>query len=230
MVGSSIILKTTDGGATTWSTQTTAPHALKSVDCPDVNTCYAVGSPGLILKTTDGGSNWIQQNPPSGNFNSVECLDVNTCYIGGSKIFKTTDGGCTICSSTSWIAQIAAPHTLNSVDCLDVNTCYAVGSSGSILTPVELFQCGTGTILQGNNCVPDLDEICGDGTFISELQCIGLGMQAVGGTLLEIDTVAVFVAAIGVDPLITGLIVLSMVGVAGQAAWFVHRRKNKKII
>ncbi len=50
----------------------------------------------------------------------------------------------------------------------------------------------------------------------------------VGGTLFEIDTVAVFVAAVGVNTLITGLVVLTLAGVAGQAAWLVHKRKKKK--
>jgi len=53
-------------------------------------------------------------------------------------------------------------------------------------------------------------------------------MQAIGGTLFETATVAVFVAAVGVNPLITGLVVLTLAGVAGQAAWFVHRRKKSK--
>jgi len=54
----------------------------------------------------------------------------------------------------------------------------------------------------------------------------GNGMM-VGGVLLDIDTTAVLLAAIGTDPLITGLVALTMVGIAGQAAWFIHRRKKK---
>ncbi len=49
----------------------------------------------------------------------------------------------------------------------------------------------------------------------------------VGGILLSIDTTGVLVAAIGTDPVITGLVAITMAGIAGQAAWFIHRRKRK---
>jgi len=86
--------------------------------------------------------------------------------------------------------------------------------------------CGSGTIIQGLQCEADLNAICGEGTFISGLQCLGLGLMAVGGTLLEINTFALFVGAIGVNPVITGLVVITIAGVAGQVAWFVHRKKR----
>ena len=86
--------------------------------------------------------------------------------------------------------------------------------------------CGTNTITQGNECIPNLNAICGEGTFISGLQCLGLGIQAIGGVLVEISALAVIAAAIGVDPLITGLVVITMLGITGQAAWFIHRRKK----
>jgi len=45
--------------------------------------------------------------------------------------------------------------------------------------------------------------------------------------LLDIDSWALFVANIGVNPVITGLVAITMAGVAEQAAWFIHRRKKK---
>jgi len=146
--------------------------SLQSVDCTDANTCYVVGGLGIILKTINGGSNWNEQNSGTTNFlRSVNCIDAMTCYavgnsdgVGGSStILKTTDGG------TTWSGQNSGiTNTLRSVDCLDVNTCYAVGSSSSILTPVELFQCGTGTIQQGNECIidPNLTVISEDTTIL----------------------------------------------------------------
>ena len=92
--------------------------------------------------------------------------------------------------------------------------------------PTSTTTCSSGTILQENECVPDLDSICGEGTFISELQCLGLGIQAVGGTLLKINTFALFVSAIGVNPVITALVVATMVGVAAQVGWIVHKKKK----
>jgi len=52
------------------------------------------------------------------------------------------------------------------------------------------------------------------------------GSMAVGGLMIPVDTVVLLAAAIGVDPLITGLVAITMAGVAAQAVWFVHRRKK----
>jgi len=59
--------------------------------------------------------------------------------------------------------------------------------------------------------------------------CAGITtlFQMVGGMLLDIDSWAVLGASIGTNPVITGLVALSMAGVAGQTAWFIHRRKKK---
>jgi len=52
-------------------------------------------------------------------------------------------------------------------------------------------------------------------------------MGMIGGELLDIGTVSRFVGAIGVNPVITGRVAITMGGVAAQAIWFVHRRKKK---
>ena len=51
-----------------------------------------------------------------------------------------------------------------------------------------------------------------------------LGM--IGGELLDINTVSLLVASIGVNPVITGLVGITLAGVALQAVWFVHRRRK----
>jgi len=53
-----------------------------------------------------------------------------------------------------------------------------------------------------------------------------MGM-AIGGELINIDTVSLLVSAIGVNPVITAIVGITLAGVAGQAAWFIHRRKKK---
>ena len=93
------------------------------------------------------------------------------------------------------------------------------------------IECGDKTELNSNNqCVPDLDKICGMGTVpdFNLLMCFGITMQTVGGELLDINTVSLLVASIGVNPVITGLVGITIAGVAGQAVWFVHRRRNPK--
>ena len=68
--------------------------------------------------------------------------------------------------------------------------------------------------------------------FLTEVEVIGDAIQGncnvIGGNILEIDNYALFVAAIGTNPIITGLIGITLAGVAGQAVWFVHRRKNSE--
>ena len=66
--------------------------------------------------------------------------------------------------------------------------------------------------------------------YLTEVEVIGDAIQGncnvIGGNILEIDNYALFVAAVGTNPVITGLVGITLVGVAGQALWFVHRRKN----
>ena len=50
----------------------------------------------------------------------------------------------------------------------------------------------------------------------------------VGGYLIDIDNASLFVAAIGTNPVLTGLVGITLAGVAVQAVWFVHRRKNSE--
>jgi len=55
------------------------------------------------------------------------------------------------------------------------------------------------------------------------------GMSMIGGELLDLDTMALFVGAIGVNPVITGLVAITMGGVAAQAIWYVNSRRVKKV-
>ncbi len=48
----------------------------------------------------------------------------------------------------------------------------------------------------------------------------------VGGYLIDIDYTPLFVAALGTSPIITGLVGITLAGVAGPTVWFVYRRKN----
>lgn len=89
--------------------------------------------------------------------------------------------------------------------------------------------CGQGTIEISGICVPDLNQICGQGTTpnFNTVMCIATNMgNMVGGTLLEIDNYALLVAAIGVNPVITGLVGITVAGVVGQAVWFVYKKRK----
>ncbi len=71
-----------------------------------------------------------------------------------------------------------------------------------------------------------LDDLEGDHDTLAQL-IQNIGSMAVGGIMIPVDAVVLLAAAIGVDPLITGLLVLSMVGVSAQVVWLIHRKKKK---
>ena len=50
----------------------------------------------------------------------------------------------------------------------------------------------------------------------------------VGGYLIDIDNASLFVAVIGTNPVLTGLVGITLAGVAGQAVWFIHRKKQSE--
>jgi photosystem II stability/assembly factor-like uncharacterized protein len=102
-VGTSTIMKTTDGG-TTWKYMAPIPfehcELCKSLSFPeDAQIGYVVGGGGHIVKTTDGGATW--QNQSSGTtvtLNTVQFpIDAQTGYVAGltGTILKTTNGGAT---------------------------------------------------------------------------------------------------------------------------------------
>ncbi len=88
----------------------------------------------------------------------------------------------------------------------------------------SIFAC---VALPGSFPDPTLAAQCQGAAVLLNNHCFAEVMAMVGGALLSIDTTAVLVAAIGTDPVITGLVAITMAGVAGQAAWFIHRRKKK---
>ena len=88
-------------------------------------------------------------------------------------------------------------------------------------------QCQDKATLVGNHCVPDLSQVCGSGTIPQNLMCIAQSMGSmIGGSLLEINSVSLLVGAIGTNPIITGLVGITIAGITGQAVWFIHKTKK----
>ncbi len=79
----------------------------------------------------------------------------------------------------------------------------------------------TSELLPSLSCGPGTKEV--NGVCLCEQQ----NNQCVGGVLLDTDTVSLLAGSIGIDPLLTGLIGITIGGLAVQAVWFVHRRKKK---
>jgi len=93
----------------------------------------------------------------------------------------------------------------------------------------QQLMCGEHTEEILGFCVPKLAELCSTGTMIDMGVCTAQAMGSmIGGALMDIDTTALLVASIGTNPIITGLVAVTLAGVAGQAVWFVHRRKKSK--
>ena len=49
--------------------------------------------------------------------------------------------------------------------------------------------------------------------------------MAVGGMMIPVNAIALLAAGIGVDPLVTGLLLVTVVGISVQLAWILHKRK-----
>jgi len=67
---------------------------------------------------------------------------------------------------------------------------------------------------------------CGPGTTLEGFMC--MCTQAIGGIMIPTETISLLAAGIGVDPLITGLLLVSMVGISLQVGWLLHKRKESR--
>ena len=73
-----------------------------------------------------------------------------------------------------------------------------------------------------------LAEQCQGAAVLIDNHCFAQALSSmIGGELLEINTIPLLVGAIGVNPVITGLVGITLAGIVGQTAWFVHRRKKR---
>jgi len=126
---------------------------------------------------------------------------------------------------------IGGPYCYNNIFGLNANTpnCpvgYIPDTIFDLSASAEVFQACTAA----TGSFPDttLEAQCQGAAVLLSNHCFAEALASmVGGILLSIDTTAVLVGAIGTDPLITGLVAITMAGIAGQAAWFIHRRKRK---
>ena len=92
------IYKTINGGVS-WTPVLSGNYAsLRSVNCTDNVTCWAVGNRGTILRSTDGGAAWdLQASGISADLYDVTFLDRQKGYVvgHGGGALMTTDGGLT---------------------------------------------------------------------------------------------------------------------------------------
>ena len=76
---------------------------------------------------------------------------------------------------------------------------------------------------------PTHPDQCQGASFLFENHCFAEALSSiVGGELLSINTIPLLLGAIGTNPIITGLVGITIAGVVGQTAWFVHRRRKSE--
>ena len=99
--GYSVILRSTDAGATTWTEsyyQYYDPNELRSLAFFDKNNGITVGTDGTILTTADGGINWTKRTSGTTNIlYEVKIISGTTAIAVGASgtVLKTTDSGIT---------------------------------------------------------------------------------------------------------------------------------------
>ena len=100
----------------------------------------------------------------------------------------------------------------------------SVGYFSDLVTPGNIEIC---TSLPQQTPDPTLAAQCQGAAILVNNHCFAEALSSmIGGALMDIDTVSLLVGAIGTNPVITALMGITLAGVAGQAAWFVHRRKK----
>ncbi len=95
------ITKSSNGGATWYSSQHQPVKVYFTVCAIDADTYYAAGEAGFIQKTTDGGLSWVTQNSQTAaDIHKIHFINNNTGFASGDYnasgenfILKTTNGG-----------------------------------------------------------------------------------------------------------------------------------------
>lgn len=134
-----VVVRTTDGGATQWSSVAGTTQNLNAVHMVSATEGWAVGNGATILHATTG-TNWSFQTPPGGvgALFDVFFLDnmngwaVGNVVAGGLAVLVTTDGG------ANWNFTATQPaggaSSLNGVLFTDTMTGVVVGNAGIFRT------------------------------------------------------------------------------------------------
>lgn len=141
--GCSALLSTNGGTSFTrlYFTSTTCSQALGGVSFVNATTGFIDLENGTFLATTDGGNTWTPKtaipgaSPGNGTGFAAEIFFTSATTgvalqagTGGSKIYRTTDGG------GSWTQALATTQPITDVTFVDANNGFAVGNAGIYAT------------------------------------------------------------------------------------------------
>ncbi|MCW2928198.1 MAG: hypothetical protein JWM86_2166 [Thermoleophilia bacterium] len=137
------IRRTTDGGATAWTSQTWTDAAggpgpavtnLTGIDASDADSFVAFGSGGRVLATTDAGVNWrdisIGSSP---SIIDVAIISDNVMVAVGysGQIFQTSNA--TNATPTWTLRSTGIDSALEAVEVMDATNVVAVGHDGAVV-------------------------------------------------------------------------------------------------
>ncbi len=132
IAGSSVVLRSTDGG-TSWNSLVGAPKsALYAISALDSLTCWTIGS-SMIYRTVDGGSNWSSLAvtlPSGGRLTGCAMVSPTTGWVVGSGgvVYRTTNRG------DSWaLVPLGLTTKLNAVFFLNQARGWIAGDAGTVL-------------------------------------------------------------------------------------------------
>jgi len=142
-------------------------------------------------------------------------LPIETIQVIGPEVVLDTD-----LSSGSSSAQCPPSHPFliggSYLSTIDSNASYRI--TPSFDTVSNTYTIVATLLIGGGAIITQPFALCANFNF----------PMAVGGLIIPIDTIALLAAGIGVDPIITGLLLLSMVGISFQVGRMLHKRKEDK--
>ena len=182
-----------------------------------INSAVTVGPSGSITLSPTSINNNLFVNGPSGSLT-----------IFGTFTMNDNDDDLIITSGISTVTvQCSGVVTLGN-GMLFVNQITSTLINHGLITGTQ-----PGGIFFSDNNIIILGLVQNSGTLPTAVIVVNPGtlqtipsICAIGGELLDINYVSLFIGAIGVNPVITGLVAITMGGVAAQAVWFVHRRRK----
>ncbi len=176
-----------------------------------MKTPYLLGIITALLFGSFAVSGFLAEAGPQ----PIETIQVDGLLVQLTQNFPNNIGTSIAECPTSHPFLIGGSHTFRSID-----------SSPGAHIIIPLFDTGnnayqvSGSVSSGNGIEFKAHALCANFNFPAS-------MMAVGGVLFEIDTWSLFIGAIGVNPVITGLVAITMGGVAAQVIWYVNSRRIK---